>query len=200
MSESELHTAHPEDAGAGRAEARGAEAGEVGPAGASAGAAGAAGAGLADVGAGSAGASALDARLARAREGLDRLSPQRLHELLGDAPGAGSGAGSGRAADVLVVDIRPEHNRAAEGEIPGSVPVERIVLEWRLDPFGGFRLPGFTAATRVVVVCNEGYASSLAARDLRELGLPLATDLAGGFRGYAAAGLPVRQGPTDAVR
>ncbi|MFF5097240.1 MULTISPECIES: rhodanese-like domain-containing protein [Actinosynnema] len=155
------------------------------------------------------GASALDGRLARAREGLDRLSPQRLHELLGDAPGDATGSGDATApgdasgsgrADVLVVDIRPEHNRAAEGEIPGSVPVERIVLEWRLDPFGEFRLPGFTAATRVVVVCNEGYASSLAARDLRELGLPLATDLAGGFRGYAAAGLPVRPGPTDPVR
>lgn len=199
MSESELHTARPEDAGVGSAEARSAEAGVADPA-----------------GAGSAGAGALDARLARAREGLDRLSPQRLHELLGGGrggePGDGPGGtpddvsgdapdgGPGRAADVLVVDIRPEHNRAAEGEIPGSVPVERIVLEWRLDPFGGFRLPGFTAATRVVVVCNEGYASSLAARDLRELGLPLATDLAGGFRGYAAAGLPVRPGPTDAVR
>ncbi|KOX16209.1 sulfurtransferase [Saccharothrix sp. NRRL B-16348] len=121
--------------------------------------------------------------LEEARRALTRVEP---HELAG-------------LPDVLVVDIRPHHNRAAEGEIPGSIPVERIVLEWRLDPDGEHRIPGFTADTTVVVLCNEGYASSLAARDLQRVGLPRATDLVGGFRGYVSAGLPVRPGATQAV-
>lgn len=102
-------------------------------------------------------------------------------------------------ADHLLVDIRPLHNRVAEGEIPGAVPVERIVLEWRLDPDGAHRLPGFTRDTTVVVFCNEGYSSSLAARDLQDLGLPNATDLVGGFRAYRAAGLPIGPGGTPAI-
>ncbi|MEV0680299.1 rhodanese-like domain-containing protein [Actinosynnema sp. NPDC050436] len=124
-----------------------------------------------------------EAVLARARAGLRRVAP---HELAG-------------LSDVLVVDIRPHHNRLAEGEVPGSVPVERIVLEWRLDPTGEYRIPGFGAETTVVVLCNEGYASSLAARDLQQVGLPNATDLIGGFRAYAEAGLPIREGATPAV-
>ncbi|MBW4716536.1 rhodanese-like domain-containing protein [Saccharothrix obliqua] len=121
--------------------------------------------------------------LAEARAGLRRVAPEELAGL----------------ADALVVDIRPHHNRLAEGEVPGSVPVERIVLEWRLDPGGDHRIPGFDAGTTVVVLCNEGYASSLAARDLQRVGLPNATDLVGGFRAYAAAGLPVRPGATPAI-
>ncbi|ONI83358.1 sulfurtransferase [Saccharothrix sp. ALI-22-I] len=121
--------------------------------------------------------------LDEARLTLNRVEP---HDLAG-------------LSDVLVVDIRPAHNRAAEGEIPGSIPVERIVLEWRLDPNGEHRIPGFTADTTVVVLCNEGYASSLAARDLQRVGLPKATDLIGGFRAYAATGLPTRPGPTHPI-
>ncbi|MFD0206299.1 MULTISPECIES: rhodanese-like domain-containing protein [Saccharothrix] len=121
--------------------------------------------------------------LEEARRSLSRVSPEEPAGL----------------PDVLVVDIRPHHDRAAEGEVPGSIPVERIVLEWRLDPGGEHRIPGFTADTTVVVLCNEGYASSLAARDLQRVGLSRATDLVGGFRAYAAAGLPVRQGATQAV-
>jgi rhodanese-related sulfurtransferase len=79
------------------------------------------------------------------------------------------------------------------------VPVERIVLEWRLDPHGAYRLPEVTEDAIVIVVCNEGYASSLAARDLKRIGLRNATDLAGGFRAWAAAGLPVREGGTPPV-
>jgi rhodanese-related sulfurtransferase len=123
--------------------------------------------------------------LAQARAELDRVEPERAARL--------------QARGGLVIDIRPVANRAEEGEIPGSVPVERIVLEWRLDPNGAHRLPGFDADTPVIVVCNEGYASSLAARDLRRLGLRNATDLVGGFRAWAKAGLPVSPGATRAV-
>ncbi|MCP2259894.1 Rhodanese-related sulfurtransferase [Streptoalloteichus tenebrarius] len=119
--------------------------------------------------------------LREARADLDRLTPHQLAALRG-------------RGSVLVVDIRPRDTRAAEGELPGAVPVERNVLEWRLDPTGEHRLPGVTADSRVVVLCDEGYASSLAARDLRRLGLPLATDLVGGFRAWKAAGLPVVPG------
>ncbi len=127
--------------------------------------------------------SAVDDVLAAARSSLDRLSPHDAAALDG----------------VLFVDIRPVHDRAAEGEIPGSVAIERIVLEWRLDPHGDHRVDGFTEDTVVVVLCNEGYSSSLAARDLRALGLHRATDLVGGFRAWSAAGLPVREGPSQAV-
>lgn len=104
-----------------------------------------------------------------------------------------------RLAGGLIVDIRPLPNRLAEGEIVDSVVVERIVLEWRLDPGGEWRLPGFTADTPVVVVCNEGYSSSLAARDLKRIGVRRASDLIGGYRAWLAAGLPVRQGGSQAV-
>jgi rhodanese-related sulfurtransferase len=127
----------------------------------------------------------IDEVLAQARAALDRVTPQRADEL--------------RRAGALLVDIRPHANRLAEGEIPDSVPIERIVLEWRLDPAGEHRLPGFTADTPVVVLCNEGYASSLAARDVRQLGVRSVTDLIGGFRAWRAAGLPVRPGATPAV-
>jgi rhodanese-related sulfurtransferase len=127
----------------------------------------------------------VDELLGQARAELDRVEPERAARLQADGG--------------LVIDIRPVANRAEEGEIPGSVPVERIVLEWRLDPNGTHRLPGFDADTPVIVVCNEGYASSLAARDLRRLGLRNATDLVGGFRGWARAGLPVSPGATRAV-
>ena len=128
---------------------------------------------------------ALDDFLADARSTLDRADPARAADL--------------QAEGALIVDIRPYANRVAEGEIPGSVVVERIHLEWRLAPESEWRLPGVSAETVAVVVCNEGYASSLAAADLRRLGLVKATDLAGGFRAWAAAGLPVREGGTAAV-
>jgi rhodanese-related sulfurtransferase len=128
--------------------------------------------------------SAVEEMLARARARLDRVT---AHEV------------AGLGDDALLVDIRPAHNRAAEGEIPGSVPVERIVLEWRLDPHGEHKLDGVTEDTVVVVVCNEGYSSSLAADTLQTLGLTRATDLVGGFQAWREAGLPVREGPTPAV-
>jgi rhodanese-related sulfurtransferase len=92
------------------------------------------------------------------------------------------------AADgAFVVDIRPVDLRARDGELPGAVVIDRNVLEWRLDPTGDHRLPdGPSVGQVVVVVCHEGYASSLAAATLRRLGLD-ATDLDGGYQAWRAA-------------
>ena len=89
-------------------------------------------------------------------------------------------------AGALVVDTRPEGLRRRDGELPGAVVVERNVLEWRLDPTSDHRIPGMDRAdTRVVLVCDEGYASSLAAAVLKaELGLTNVTDLDGGYQGW----------------
>jgi len=122
--------------------------------------------------------SSVDTFLDKARSGLSRVDPQEADRL--------------RHQGALLIDIRPHADRAAEGEIPGALPVERIHLEWRLSPDSEWRLPGVTADSLVIVFCNEGYASSLAARDLRLLGLPRATDLVGGYRAWAGAGLPNR--------
>jgi rhodanese-related sulfurtransferase len=115
--------------------------------------------------------------LAEARARLDRLSPIR----------------ASRAAreGAVLVDIRPAAQRAAEGEIPGALIVERTVLEWRFDPASDARLPQASYDLRVVVVCSEGYTSSLAAAALQDLGVRHATDLDGGFLAWQAAGLPV---------
>jgi rhodanese-related sulfurtransferase len=123
--------------------------------------------------------------LAEARAGLHRLDPAQT-------------AAAHRAGAVLV-DIRPHALRAAEGEIPGSLVVERNVLEWRFDPASDARLPVTGYGVHVVVVCSEGYTSSLAAHALRRLGLDRATDLAGGYRAWRAAGLPTVPGGTPAV-
>ncbi|MFC0543878.1 rhodanese-like domain-containing protein [Kutzneria chonburiensis] len=127
----------------------------------------------------------VDEYLDQARAELDRVDPVEAKRLQDEG--------------ALLVDIRPIANRAEEGEIPGSVPVERIHLEWRLDPRSEHRLAELDGATKVIVLCNEGYASSLAARDLHRLGLTSATDLVGGFRGWAKAGLPVVTGGRPAV-
>jgi rhodanese-related sulfurtransferase len=88
------------------------------------------------------------------------------------------------AAGAFVVDIRPVDQRQRDGDLPGAVVVDRNVLEWRLDPASPHRLPyGPVEGQTVVVVCNEGYASSLAAATLRRLGL-LATDLDGGYQAW----------------
>jgi rhodanese-related sulfurtransferase len=117
--------------------------------------------------------SAIDRMLEDARRDLDRVAAEDLDAEV--------------AAGALVVDTRPEANRRDEGELPGAVVVERTVLEWRLDPSSDHRLDGFDADTRVIVVCNEGYSSSLAAATLRQLGLHRATDLIGGYRAWRAA-------------
>jgi rhodanese-related sulfurtransferase len=91
-----------------------------------------------------------------------------------------------------VVDIRPAAQRAAEGELPGVLIIERNVLEWRFDPASDARLPIAAYDLQVIVLCQEGYTSSLAAASLQDLGLSAATDLAGGFQAWARAGLPVQ--------
>ena len=120
---------------------------------------------------------AIDVLLARAREGLDRVRPQDLPAEL--------------AGGALVVDTRPVEQRLRDGDLPGAVVVDRNVLEWRLDPSSPHRIPeAVDHDVRVVVVCNQGYSSSLAAATLRRLGLHRATDLAGGFEAWVRAGRP----------
>jgi rhodanese-related sulfurtransferase len=92
-----------------------------------------------------------------------------------------------RERGALIVDIRPVEQRARDGELAGALIVDRNVLEWRLDPTSPHRLTEAPDADReVVVVCNEGYASSLAAASLQRLGLHRATDLDGGFQAFMA--------------
>ena len=89
------------------------------------------------------------------------------------------------ARGALVIDTRPSEQRVADGPVPGAIVVDRNVLEWRLDPASAHRLPEVRDHDQeVVVVCNEGYSSSLAAATLRDLGLHRATDLAGGVQGW----------------
>jgi rhodanese-related sulfurtransferase len=91
------------------------------------------------------------------------------------------------AAGALVVDTRPVDQRDRDGDLPGAVVIDRNVLEWRLDPSSSHRLPiADDHSRRIVVVCNEGYSSSLAAYTLQRLGLTRATDLIGGFQAWAA--------------
>ena len=93
---------------------------------------------------------------------------------------------------ALLIDIRVESQRAADGVVPGAHYVPRNVLEWRLDPASEHRDPELAKPdAQVIVMCNEGYQSSLAAATLQELGISQATDLDGGFRAWRAAGLPV---------
>lgn len=118
----------------------------------------------------------IDQLLDQARARLDRLGPEAAHRA--------------QQAGAVLVDIRPQANREAEGSLPGAVVVERTVLEWRLDPASEARLPIAAYDVHLVVVCNEGYSSSLAAATLQDLGIRRATDLDGGFRAWKAAGLP----------
>jgi len=119
----------------------------------------------------------VDELLAAARSRLARVTPGQA------CAEAGAGA--------VLIDIRPAAQRAAEGEIPGSVVIERNHLEWRLDPESDARLPWVTGYDlRPIVICAEGYTSSLAAAALQDLGFARATDVAGGFLAWQVAGLP----------
>jgi ADP-ribose pyrophosphatase YjhB (NUDIX family)/rhodanese-related sulfurtransferase len=104
------------------------------------------------------------------------------------------------AAGALLVDIRPTEQRLRDGEVVGAVVVERNVLEWRLDPASPWRHPELTSADRpVIILCNEGFQSSLAAAMALDLGCTSATDVDGGFQAWKEAGLPVVAGRGDVV-
>ncbi|MEU0073404.1 rhodanese-like domain-containing protein [Streptomyces sp. NPDC006332] len=121
----------------------------------------------------------IDELLERVRAGYERIEAPEAHSAL-------------LAGDALLVDIRYAALRERDGLVPGALVVERNELEWRLDPRGSHRAPEATSHDlRVVIICNEGYASSLAVASLHQLGLHRATDLVGGFQAWRAAGLPV---------
>lgn len=121
------------------------------------------------------------ARLAAARAGLDRLAPEQAHEAVA-------------AGDAVLVDVRAGDHLVRDGAIRGALWFPRTVLEWRMDPECPWRSPAAPGLdARVVLVCDHGYSSSLAAVDLRALGFARATDLDGGFEAWAAAGLPVER-------
>lgn len=115
----------------------------------------------------------IDELVESARRGLDRVLPADLQaEML---------------AGALVVDTRPVEQRERDGALPGALVIDRNVLEWRLDPTSPHCVPEMTHHhQRVIIVCNEGFSSSLAAATLRELGLSRATDLVGGFQALRA--------------
>ena len=112
----------------------------------------------------------IDQILAEARAGLDRVEPADLARE--------------QAEGALVVDTRPFEQRQRDGDLPGAVVIDRNVLEWRLDPASPNAIPDAGYDRRVIIVCNEGFSSSLAAATLRRIGIARATDLAGGFQAW----------------
>jgi len=120
--------------------------------------------------------------LAAARERIERVEP----------PAAWEATTAGAA---LIVDLRSSDERRTHGIVPGSLHVPRSVLEWRADPGGRWRNPHLDDRERLILLCAEGYSSSLAAASLIDLGHARGADLVGGFRGWLAAGLPVIAAP-----
>lgn len=122
--------------------------------------------------------------LAQARSRLDRVQPPVAAALI--------------SMGALLVDIRPHAQRQSEGEVPGALILERNVLEWRLDPHSAASIDIASHDLTVVVMCQEGYTSSLAAASLQDLGVTAATDMVGGFAAWRDADLPVCPGGTAA--
>jgi rhodanese-related sulfurtransferase len=129
--------------------------------------------------------SRVDLLLSAARARLSRLTPAEALAAVADG--------------AVVVDIRPAAQRAEHGDLPGALVVERNVLEWRFDPRHESRLPVADFTARVLVLCQEGYTSSLAADALLRLGVHRATDVVGGFRAWREAGLPSAGVPVPAA-
>ena len=116
--------------------------------------------------------------LAQVRSRIERIEP--------------AAAAARLAAGALLVDTRPVEQRRRDGDVPGAVIIDRNVLEWRLDPASPWRIPQVTGHDlEVIVLCNQGYSSSLVVDTLRTLGLHRAVDVVGGFEAWVAAGLPV---------
>lgn len=121
----------------------------------------------------------IDAVLEKARRRLHRLTPEQ--------------AAAEHRQGALLVDTRSSEQRARDGEIPGALVIDRTVFEWRLDPTSASHIAEATDHdVRVIVICADGFSSSLAAASLQDLGLVNATDVIGGFEAWKAAGLPVR--------
>ena len=122
----------------------------------------------------------IDELLAAARRHLRRLDPaEALHAM---------------RAGAALIDIRSDSQIAADGTIAGALVITRNVLEWRLDPASQHRHPGAPGlGDHVILLCDEGYQSSLAAATLQQLGFARATDVRGGFQAWRAAALPVEQ-------
>jgi len=119
----------------------------------------------------------IDELLEEARAGLDRVDP--------------AGLSAEQVAGALVVDIRPVEQRERDGDLPGAVVIDRNVLEWRLDPASANKIPEVDGHHQpIVVLCNEGYASSLAAATLSDLGFSFTADVIGGYQAWLADGLP----------
>lgn len=112
--------------------------------------------------------SSIDEYLAEARSKLDRVSADELDAAM--------------KAGAVVIDIRPIEQRERDGELEGAVVVQRNVLEWRLAPSSSAREFDFDETSRIIVMCNQGYQSSVAAASLHRLGLHNATDLIGGYQ------------------
>jgi rhodanese-related sulfurtransferase len=120
--------------------------------------------------------------LARARGRYRRLSPQQAYEAM--------------RAGALLIDVRDGDQRRRDGTIPGALMIDRTVLEWRVDPASGAADPTIASLDRsLILICNQGYSSSLAVASLLDLGATRVTDVIGGFEGWRAAGLPVRPVP-----
>jgi rhodanese-related sulfurtransferase len=120
----------------------------------------------------------VDELLAEARARLERVTAEQAYAELRDG--------------ALLVDTRTFEQRRDAGSVPGAIVLDRTVFEWRLDPASPSHLPEVTDHdTRIIVLCRQGYSSSLAAASLQELGLHRATDVIGGFEAWIEAGLPV---------
>ena len=121
----------------------------------------------------------VDDLLAEARARLERVDPAQARDAV--------------EAGAVLVDIRSQPQRERDGVVPGAIYHPRNVLEWRADPSSGASDPAIAGDLdrQVIVMCDAGYASSLAAATLQDLGFTHATDLAGGFQAWRAAGLPV---------
>jgi rhodanese-related sulfurtransferase len=125
--------------------------------------------------------STIDRVLETARSRYQRVTPER--------------AATEHAAGALLVDLRTSEQRSRQGDIPGAVVIERTVLEWRLDPTSMDRIAQATDHdVRIILICDQGYSSSLAAASLHDLGLVNATDVIGGAAAWRAAGLPMMAG------
>jgi rhodanese-related sulfurtransferase len=120
----------------------------------------------------------VDELLEDARAHLRRLEPSAAHDAM--------------LKGALLVDVRRAEARAADGVVPGSIHITLDVLEWRMDPDSSRRHELVGGLDRhVILLCRQGYSSSLAARRLQEIGFAKATDVVGGFEAWVEAGLPV---------